>query len=745
MVSKPGLDLEHGRDDRPSPQPGRQSDLIAFDAPMLMLSRLCLAIAIPLAAQPLPNTLPLERSGDIAAAMVKGIDQHVRRLNAESIRGRKPTRDALKKITGVIDSRVPFSALDLVATTFQPAVRHDGAKVEVTAVRWPVLPGVTAEGLRFRPKGRRVARVIALPDADQDPENLKVAWLLANNGCDVLVPVLTDRNSTWSGNPAFRFTNQSHREFIYRMAFALGRHIIGYEIQKVLAAVDWFAQQPETRIGIWGGGEGGLIALYAAALDSRIDAGVVSGYFQSRQGVAREPIYRNVWGLLKDFGDAEMAALMAPRRLLVETAPGPDVPEPSESDRKRRGAAPGELISPAPESARKEAERARALGATVEVSSDATVSFLRALGIAGPVLTTKTAFLKPVDRRRRQFDELVNYTQRAMRTASAVREDLWSNVNTTSVDTFRDSAKQIRRHFYDEVIGRPPPSVPMNPRTRLSYRSERWNGYEVTLDVYPEVFAYGVLLLPKDLKPGKRRPVVVVQHGLEGRAQSMFGLKPNESVSGNRDYNYYINIGSVLADQGFIVYAPQNPYLSPFRQIARVGNPLKLTLYSYISVQTQRLLDWLESLPWVDPKRIGYYGLSYGGKTAVRIPALHERFALSICSGDFDEWIVTISTVDLSLSYVFTGEYEIPEFNLGGVANHAEMAWMIFPRPFMVERGHRDGGSLDEWVSFEYARVRRLYDEMGLGDRSRIEYFNGPHKIRGQGTVEFLREHLNWK
>jgi hypothetical protein len=35
-------------------------------------------------------------------------------------------------------------------------------------------------------------------------------------------------------------TNQPHREWIYRPAFELGRHIIGYEVQKILALVDWF-------------------------------------------------------------------------------------------------------------------------------------------------------------------------------------------------------------------------------------------------------------------------------------------------------------------------------------------------------------------------------------------------------------------------------------------------------------------------------------------------------------------------
>ena len=35
-------------------------------------------------------------------------------------------------------------------------------------------------------------------------------------------------------------TDQPHREWIYRQAYQMGRHIIGYEVQKVLAAVDWF-------------------------------------------------------------------------------------------------------------------------------------------------------------------------------------------------------------------------------------------------------------------------------------------------------------------------------------------------------------------------------------------------------------------------------------------------------------------------------------------------------------------------
>jgi hypothetical protein len=62
----------------------------------------------------------------------------------------------------------------------------------------------------------------------------------------------------------------------------------------------------------------------------------------------------------------------------------------------------------------------------------------------------------------------------------------------------------------------------------------------------------------------------------------------------------------------------------------------------------------------------------------------------------------------------------------------------------MVERGHSDGVGADEWVSYEYAKVRRLYTRLGVPERTAIEYFDGPHTINGAGTFDFLHRHLNW-
>jgi hypothetical protein len=120
------------------------------------------------------------------------------------------------------------------------------------------------------------------------------------------------------------------------------------------------------------------------------------------------------------------------------------------------------------------------------------------------------------------------------------------------------------------------------------------------------------------------------------------------------------------------------------------------------------------------------------------------RYCLSICSADFNEWIRKNCSAEDRYSYVYTKEYEMFEWNMGHVAGYAELASLMAPRPFMVERGHHDGVAPDEWVGWEYAKVRRHYDLLGLGDRTEIEWFNGPHTINGVQTFRFLHRHLNW-
>ncbi|MBN8730815.1 MAG: dienelactone hydrolase family protein, partial [Acidobacteria bacterium] len=307
-------------------------------------------------AQPLPSTLPLTEVGDQAAFMLDGIHSWLDRSLAASpsLRETLPppaAREALATALGAHQQRTPFTQLEL-----SPAI-GSAPGLTIHHAQWPVLfearAELTAAGLYLAPTSPPRCQAVVLPDASETPEQhaglapglapeRQFALRLAASGCAVLVPALIDRDSTLSGAPGAKWTNQTHREFLHRMAYQMGRHIIGYEVQKALAAVDWMTRtHPQLPTGILGYGEGGLIALHAAALDTRLQATAISGYFGPREQLWQEPLYRNVHGLLRHFGDAELARLIAPRALVIEAGVGPIIDGPPPATPDRRGAAPG--------------------------------------------------------------------------------------------------------------------------------------------------------------------------------------------------------------------------------------------------------------------------------------------------------------------------------------------------------------------------------------------------------------------
>ncbi|MBX7072863.1 MAG: acetylxylan esterase [Pirellulales bacterium] len=741
-----------------------------------LLVCLTFAGALP-AAEPLAGTAPLTVEGDLAAQMVDGCHKFLDRLTAESVESRarhwrrdlssheaylrsiEPNRQRLRRILGLREQplRHPLGipkGMDLASLEeARGATQQAAGGFETRQVDG---------GLILVPAGEPMADVIALADAEAGAG--VPAWLARH--CRVVAPILINRSDELSLVGGERRTNQPHREFVYRQAYEMGRHIIGYEIDLVSQIVTQLleAQQRSGQrrpIAIYGYGEGGLVALYAAAVDPRIDLALVSGYFDDRQQLWREPIYRNVWGLLTEFGDAEIASLIAPRPLLIEACAFPPVAGPPQPADGKRGAAPGRLETPSLQTVQKEAARARQLtkgltpppvvevvasgdGAGPSGSAGAINRLLELVGSGdAPVASdADTAVVRPEEgfyRREhaRRFQELVEYTQFLMRESEYVRREFWNRADASSLENWQKSTEWYRNYFSQEVIGEfADQRLPPRPRSRQVEDQPKYRGYEVLLDVFPDVFAYGILLVPKDIRPGERRPVVVCQHGLEGRPQDVADPRVNNPA--------YHQFACQLAERGYITYAPQNPYIGEdrFRSLQRKANPLRKSLFSIIVPQHRQAVDWLASLPMVDGERIAFYGLSYGGKTAMRVPALVEKYCLSICSADFNEWIWKNVSNRAKYSYLGTGEYEMVEFDLGNTFNYAEMAALIAPRPFMVERGHDDGVAPDEWVAYEYAKVRRLYAALKIPDRTTIEFFDGPHTIHGVGTFEFLGRQL---
>ena len=755
----------------------------------LLLSMIVLSSSIPAAlavdGPPLDGTKPLKLEGDVASTLVDGVDRFLLKKIAESQANRasywkrdvsshaaynasiEPNRKRLAHILGVRDPRIPFDAPEEAGTLDQPALVGQGAGFDAVAIRWPAFGDVHGEGLILIPKGKAiVADVVAIPDADQTPEQIaglepgvpedsQYARRLAESGCRVVIPTLIDRHVEQRMNKS----KLSSREFLYRPAFEMGRHLIGYEIQKVLAIVDWFAKDSgsKRKIGVIGWGEGGLIAFHSAAIDPRIDAALVSGYFDRREDLWKETIERNVFGLLEQFGDAEVAGLIAPRALIIEAAKGPDFVVPPGT-----GAGPGQLGTPELSSVRAEFQRAQelvsdispspSLGLIVSGRGDgpygsepALSGYLNRLDNAaklapmGTSPSTKTKF-NPEARQARQFHEIDRHTQQLLLESPYVRTAHFSKLDTSSLEAFKKTVEPYRDEFRHEVIGHfDDQKLDPAPRSRLVFDEPKYRGYEVVLDVFPDVIAYGILLVPKGIKESEKRPVVVCQHGLEGR--------PSDVADPSVNSPYYNQFANRLAERGFVTFAPQNLYIfkDRFRTLQRKANPLKKTLFSVIVPQHQQITDWLKTLAFVDPERIAFYGLSYGGKSAMRIPPLVSNYCLSICSADFNEWVWKNASTRSPYSYAATMEYEIFEWDLGSTFNYAEMANLIAPRPFMVERGHFDGVAPDETVGYEFAKIRFLYEaKLGIGDRCELEWFTGPHTIHGVGTFDFLHKHLKW-
>ena len=118
-----------------------------------------------------------------------------------------------------------------------PALVAEEDAFRAYQVRWPVLEGVHGEGLLLEPKRRRAGLMSSpFPTRTRRRNRLRAsapasragsqfARRLAANGFRVVVPTLVSRGITFSGNPRIAMTNQSHREWIYRQAYQMGRHV----------------------------------------------------------------------------------------------------------------------------------------------------------------------------------------------------------------------------------------------------------------------------------------------------------------------------------------------------------------------------------------------------------------------------------------------------------------------------------------------------------------------------------------
>ena len=683
-----------------------------------------------------------------------------------------PNREELSRLLGIHGILRNRPDLKVLSTPDRSNAIAETPGCNIYQVEWQVHQGLVAEGLLLVPKGKIRASVVVVPDADEIPESYSglakgngLALQLAESGAIVLVPALVDRGTEYSGSDeltpsrpwmsdsesAPEWTNQTHREWIHRQGYLLGKHIIGLEILKILSVIDYFEDMhPQNKVGVMGYGEGGLLAFYTAALDKRVDAAWVSGYFGPRFEVWKEPVYRNVWGLLKQFGDAEIASLIVPGKLIIEQTPVPEVSEPRTPKAGQADfALPGTLVTPAPEEVEKELDRLKAFfPAASHIHPDVTLTpmvdkpgskeaieaFSAYMGIrkSGSRQNSRrlriNSDLPDNGRQYRVFHNMQQYLQDMIPAAERTRYAFLKG-DTSSPEAWETSMKPLKDLFYSELVGRIDiPLLPSNPKLRLIYDEPGWKGYEVILDVWDDVFAWGILAVPKNIDSREKRPAVVVQHGIGGVPSTAIEAKS------------YKGVVQALANRGFVVFSPHNPYQFNVRK----ANAIKTSVYSMIIPQHRQILNFLQSLNYVDSDRIALYGKSWGGRSAQRIPIVLDDYKVAISSAYFNDWMCKSVSNQYRNSYFFEDSPGIYEWNMAHTFTHSEMALLICPRPFMVESGYLDGVAAHEMVAYEFAKVKRLYDLLGIGDRAELEFFWGGHDIHGKGTFSFLHKYLDW-
>jgi hypothetical protein len=105
----------------------------------------------------------------------------------------------------------------------------------------------------------------------------------------------------------------------------VGRSLVGARVHDVLRAAALLLERPEViseQVSVVGEGLGGLLALFAAALNERIGTAFCSKTLASYRGVATHEFYAYhprwfVPGILRECDLPEVAACVAPRRLVL--------------------------------------------------------------------------------------------------------------------------------------------------------------------------------------------------------------------------------------------------------------------------------------------------------------------------------------------------------------------------------------------------------------------------------------------
>jgi cephalosporin-C deacetylase-like acetyl esterase len=607
-----------------------------------------------------------------------------------------PNRQIVAKLIGLGDR---------VKTPGEVTVKQLSANDKFTAfeIEFQLYDDVRVDGLLFLPHGVGPFPVTIACHGDMESPETGVAM---RRDTAVIAPRFVPRVS---GHPDCMLYRKDFRYILHRFSYALGRHPIGVDVETVQAVIDNLSKfaggkLDASRVSVRGAGQGGLTAMYAAAVDQRIKSAEVVAYFGDRSHVYDEPPDRAIFRQLVEFDDSDVCCLIAPRELKV-------------------------------------------FSAKTEAEWDAVAHIYRDLHAEGrfkheatwiPV-TSLENIRQPNEvkaRRDKLFSQLKEHFHKMIEASADVRAKRWAT-DARSPDEWTKASKAKRDAYFD-LVGRADfiKRIPLNPRTQKAYDTTDYVGYKVLLDVADGLEAYGILLIPKNIKPDERRPAVICQHGFAGT--------PEKTVGPGELDQYYHRFPHTLAQRGYVTFTPHIVVMteeSEYR-LDRIGKSVGESRVGVCTKKYNAIVDFLQTLPFVDGSRVGYQGLSYGGFTGLWVVSQEPRISPVIVAGYFSDWKARL--YDDPKGYMPIRSECMYVWDQLNTFNHSDLASMTCPRPFFVEHGIEHGPNWIKWTTSEYKHVESLYTQLGIADRQRLYMFPGGHETGTEEAFEFLDKWLKF-
>ena len=213
-------------------------------------------------------------------------------------------------------------------------------------------------------------------------------------------------------------------------------------------------------------------------------------------------------------------------------------------------------------------------------------------------------------------------------------------------DTRPEEWPALRARIHERVAGclGTPPQVKVNPEVQVvkEYENYGLRHVKIRFRVMPDEWGLAVLVMPDGASARRPAPAVVVCHGT-ARAEGKYSVLTRE---GPASEGYAID----LAQRGFVAVAPDTYKFGelltqgedlPYPEVEKRWNEANAELarahpeWSMDGRRLwdhQRLLDALDTLDFVEPKRYGVMGNSLGGRSAIFLAALDERIGAGVPS-----------------------------------------------------------------------------------------------------------------